>query len=248
MGGMPVERRAECPSCGRPVRLTEPELIEKRGFCAVCDTRFDVLPDMLLGDGPMRSLAVTRVSPSALREGPPSTRIQVHGEGGQREVTWHPSRAVAVPMAVFVAVWMGFSSFIFGRFPGFGPFVFVPAIFAVVGVVIGARAVYGMFGAEKVRIENGRLIWTRGVGPIVQTREARLADITDVRLVERERGAQNGGRRFDTVLHVGLLGAPPIEMAGWAGFDRHEVDWLREHIAAAVREARRLPAAPGDGS
>src|SRR5262245_37646092 len=96
---MSVERRAQCPGCGRPVRLTESELIEKRGFCAVCDTRFDILPETLLGDGPMRAQAVTTLVPSTLREGPPSPRINVAAAlPGQREISWHPGRAQAFPI------------------------------------------------------------------------------------------------------------------------------------------------------
>ena len=237
-----MERRAECPSCGRQVRLTEAELIEKRGFCAVCDTRFDILPDMLVGDGPMRALAVTRVVPSALREGPPTPRIHVSGEGGRREISWHPSRAAAVPAAVFVAVWIGLSSFIFGKMPGLpGPFMLVPVLFVIAGGWIGLRTLFGLFGVEKVTIENGRIEWTRGVGPFVQTRAARLADVSDVRLIERDRGGQSSRRVVDTTLHVALLGAPPIELCSWVGFERHEVEWLKEHLGAAIREARRLP-------
>src|SRR5215813_8370638 len=70
---MPIERTAKCPQCGRPVRLTEDELVAKRGFCAVCDARFDVLPDLLVGDGPMRSLMVPQVA--ALSK-PPTSKLQ----------------------------------------------------------------------------------------------------------------------------------------------------------------------------
>src|SRR5262245_35675916 len=59
---MPIERTAKCPQCGRPVRLTEEELMSKRGFCAVCDARFDLLPELFIGEGPMRSLVVPQVA------------------------------------------------------------------------------------------------------------------------------------------------------------------------------------------
>src|SRR5262249_54188605 len=70
---MLIERTAACPQCGRMVHLTEPELVTKRGFCAVCDARFELVPDLFVGDGPMRSLTVPRLgehqpAPSRMKE------------------------------------------------------------------------------------------------------------------------------------------------------------------------------------
>src|SRR3990172_6472024 len=68
---MPIERQGTCPGCGKPVRLTEDELVQKRGYCAICDTRFDIQPGMLEG-GPFRggdALALARDTR------PPSGRV-----------------------------------------------------------------------------------------------------------------------------------------------------------------------------
>jgi hypothetical protein len=37
-----LERWGNCPRCDRPVRLTDPELEAKRGFCARCDAEFEI--------------------------------------------------------------------------------------------------------------------------------------------------------------------------------------------------------------
>jgi hypothetical protein len=53
-----IERVATCRRCRRPVRLLEDELVDQRGLCAVCDARFDLMPESFLGEGPLRALAI----------------------------------------------------------------------------------------------------------------------------------------------------------------------------------------------
>jgi len=43
-----LERQGRCPTCQGLVRLSGDELIEKRGFCAVCDAGFDITPATLI--------------------------------------------------------------------------------------------------------------------------------------------------------------------------------------------------------
>ena len=78
-----VERRVSCPYCKTPTRVTEGELIDKRGFCAWCDARFDLVPEMFVADGPHRTVAMVASSLPALA---PTARIAVARDAEDREV------------------------------------------------------------------------------------------------------------------------------------------------------------------
>ncbi len=49
-----LERHGRCPRCGGRVRLNRDDLIDKRGFCVVCDVGFAVTPDTLGARPPIR--------------------------------------------------------------------------------------------------------------------------------------------------------------------------------------------------
>ena len=47
--------------------------MSKRGFCAVCDARFDLLTELFIGEGPMRSLIVPQVAEMSK---PPTSKMR----------------------------------------------------------------------------------------------------------------------------------------------------------------------------
>ena len=86
--------------------------MDKRGFCAVCDARFDILPETLVGDGPMREMGLVEVASGALSEWPPTEQFRSVSLGpGQREVSWSPSRSGARLTVLFTCVWCLFLVF-----------------------------------------------------------------------------------------------------------------------------------------
>src|SRR5262249_2368582 len=96
---MAVERRTNCPRCFASIRLTRDELANKRGFCALCDARFDLLPEMLVGDGPLRSLTMIQAADLAQ---PPTSRMAELVAAGQppRYVIRQAARRRGYPLPI----------------------------------------------------------------------------------------------------------------------------------------------------
>jgi hypothetical protein len=242
---MPIERRVDCPSCGRDIRLTEAELADKRGFCALCNRHFDVVADMLLGDGPLREQAIARVAPSVLREAPPSRKIHVVGTSELRWRIGHPAFAFTcvVGLAIMVgAPILSVVSFLRDPHP---MVIIVPALFFLFGALFFGFGVWFGFGEERVIVGGGVLRWMRGIGKRTKTKVVPLTDVNDVRVAEQTRSDSEGRVSRWYALHVGRVGQPPLELGG---FERHEAEWVKEYLAAAIREALRPAARPAPAS
>src|SRR5512138_1471119 len=86
-----MEREVHCPQCGQPIRMTEQKLAIKRFFCGACQARFDILPELVVGEGPMRHLTVAEVQLSPAPS--PSKRMEVTETESEVSVDIRPDRA-----------------------------------------------------------------------------------------------------------------------------------------------------------
>src|SRR5215470_13510906 len=129
-----MERLVKCPSCTREIRVTEEELLDKRGFCARCDARFDLLPEMFLGDGPNRSLEVVGAK---LPDIPPSGKISVErAADGTETITIASAKPFPAYNLLFSIFWLGILVFFCSKAlrSGNAMAILFPLFFIAIGV------------------------------------------------------------------------------------------------------------------
>src|ERR1041385_8280513 len=104
-----MERRVSCPFCKATTRVTEGELIDKRGFCASCDARFDLVPEIFMADGPHRTVAMVASSLPALA---PTSKMSIARDTDDHEViTVSSARPFPIQLGLFTVFWLGFLVF-----------------------------------------------------------------------------------------------------------------------------------------
>jgi hypothetical protein len=231
---MSIERRIQCPSCAREIRLTEAELADKRGFCALCDARFDILPDMLVGSGPMRALAVPRVVLN-LNE-PPGQSLERVASGADTDLVIRAPRGNAAVVGflggltgliAFVSLWTAE--------------IDVPMVFWAILATFGAGVLLGilwcLFGEERLAVRPGGVLHSRGLGPL--RRETRLPGSHHLRV---DTLALPANSHYPLSHRVSIRGEEGEILYGkLLGLDEQQADW----VALAVRKA--LADAKGEG-
>jgi hypothetical protein len=246
---MAVERTVKCPSCTRETRLTEDELTTKRGFCAACDARFELTPEMFVG-APFRAIEVIgakQVAPPThlitVQETPEATTFRVRPEVGFQSVFMMIWSVLAIGMGIMV---IGTAHF-------FNP---VAVIFPLVGLTLGCFALYRVAGEERIAIAGGKLRRERrllgrtlpSLGQMVEsTQEVALDEIQSFRIAR----SNFGKGQTNAHIKVGTTGRP-LKIGTFLGHDEEALEWLIRSFERSLRERRiaaRRAAQPqlGDG-
>lgn len=248
---MGIERTATCPECGRAVRLTEQELLVKRGFCAVCDARFDILPELLLGEGPLRTLEVVQVSDSAQ---PPTRYMRVlPTKGDETHIRIRPRpRVRSFILGAGFSVWFAsiFPAFwhVFGRIWGHGPLFLLLFVGMVGGMgALGGKALFHLAGVEEVTIEGRHLRRRRSLFGLGFTQSVPLEEVE--RFVVKD-AVQSPFDRTNTLRHsyprldqpkmVQLIrrGEEPLRIGADLGHSEEAMNWLCRRLERGLRLAR----------
>src|SRR5688572_15748152 len=111
-GAMATERTLPCPSCKHEIRVTTEELADKRGFCALCGTRFDITIDMIDGASPFRAAETVALVPASP---PPSVRIERAAGRVTIRLRTSPPRAKTVGLVALSGLMLVLV--FWGRFP-----------------------------------------------------------------------------------------------------------------------------------
>jgi hypothetical protein len=231
-----LERRVKCPQCRREIRLGEAELADKRGFCAFCDARFELLPDHFLGNGPLREVPLARAQ---LTVGPPpSVRLR---DESPTVLLLRPMRALAVNLVAGVAIWLGALALI-DRLPLSSPDNIFGTLFPLLWIALGSPvyclALWALLGWERVEIADGTLRVRRGLaGLAFSTRTTRVDGTLQLNAREGD-GHTRGGRRTIRYLSVASVPDPTIRIGNWIGLDPDDFDWLKAALAQRVAAAR----------
>lgn len=232
-----IERRVACPSCTREIRVTETELLDKRGFCPACDARFDLLPEMFIGDGPMRSIEVVK---SALPDVPPSGKIFMQGSN-LVVATAKPFPAHTLAFSVFwygfLAFWMTMAARSSLMFAAFG-LIFV--FFGLIPLRGALREIRGRatleLGPTMLAVEQrGALLTWRDDVAWEDIVAARCEEAPVPTMNRQKNTAPEMGQRLAIIRR----GAEPIYVAEGLGHTRDALHWVAAKIEQTARVARR---------
>lgn len=239
-----MERRVSCPVCKTPTRVTEGELIDKRGFCAFCDARFDLVPEMFVAEGPHRTLAVVAASLAAVA---PTSKMVVARDPDDHEViTVSSARPFPFHMALFTMFWFGFLALWYATAlanPRLEVLLF-PLIHVAAGVSIARKVLRDVRGRERLRfgdealtIERRGALWTR----------THRVSYDDIRAARVEEQARSTWERRSSLFSSGApdqrvlllrAGADPMYVASGLGHRADAAGWLAARIEGNARSAR----------
>lgn len=244
-----MERQVSCPFCRTATRVTERELIDKSAFCASCHTRFDLVPEMIVADGPYRTVAMVSASLPAL---PPTSKIAiVRGADDHEAITVSSARPFPIQTGLFTIFWLGFLVFWYANVLARGSLVMLafPLVHVAVGVGMARKVLHDVRGRERLRFGDDALT-IEGRGALrTRTRSVRYDDVVAVRVEEQprsmwERNSFWQSRPSDQRVLLLRAGAGPVYVASGLGHNADAAAWLTARISRAVWSARRsAPAA-----
>jgi hypothetical protein len=234
---MAVDRRARCPSCARLIRVTEDELVEKRGFCAVCDARFDITPERLEGATPHRENALVPVRP--VPPSLPSGRLVVTREAnGEAQLVVRGSKLpglLTAPVSALLCWKLIDGLYWYGLSPM--DLLLIPVVALAVGLPL-----WSLFGRERLRVHAGGLTWTRELlGVRLARREAAGSATLTVEHPGEVGGLASGPA---TYLRVRADGQLALEVGHGLLLGASDAAWARGWLSATL-SSRALP--PADG-
>lgn len=237
-----IERQVSCPYCKTPTRITRCELIDKRGYCASCDARFDLVQELFLADAPYRATSMVASSLPALA---PTGKMAIARDDDDHEViTVSSARQFPYRESVFGAAWFTMLALVCAHAgTGFDATLIVIALFQATVVAMTARgvlrAVRGRdrltFGQAALRLEQRGALWTR-------TSCVPYEDIVAVRVEPQPPSAFTRNLSPESLHHRVLLeraGADPLCVADSFGHYFDSAAWLAAQIDRAARSARR---------
>lgn len=199
----------------------------KRGFCAVCDARFDLLPELFIGEGPMRSLMV----PQAAELSKPPTSKMREIETGHFLVKQAGANSMTVAFALTSVMFtFGGILMLLGR----GPRFFGVTMLTMAGL-IGVICAWFAASSEEVRVEAGRIIVRRGIGRFVRTTQRPLADIERFSVSSL---ATSNNQVFRVVKGI-IPGEDPLVIGAGLGHSEEAMTWLARRLEKALREVRK---------
>jgi hypothetical protein len=214
-----MERWASCPECQRSVLLTESELEAKRGFCAVCDSLFEIrVGEVRDEEHPFRALAPVELAPLSAQ--PPRWLIETR-EGGVPGLQIIARRAAGWILPAIVSVMsvalIGSGAEVVGDVMG-------SVAWLLFGLALGARALR----PARLELRDGHLCY-RSAGGLRWTRIP-VGEIRSVSPESRQiRVSWRGGEKV-----IGrLLGHGEPTML-WVA------QWIEQQLANAARPVRAL--------
>jgi hypothetical protein len=239
-----MERQVSCPFCKTPTRVTEGELIDKRGFCAWCDARFDLVPEMFVADGPHRTAAMIASSLPALA---PTSKMAIARDTDDHEViTVSSARPFPLRLGLFTVFWVGFLVFWYANAiarPDLVSLVF-PLLHVAIGVGMARKVLLEVRGRERLRFGDDALTLVRRGALLIRTRSVRYDDIVAVRVEAQprpiwERNSFWSSRPSDQRVLLLRAGADPVYVADGLGHSVDAAAWLAAWIERTARSARR---------
>jgi hypothetical protein len=222
---------ATCPKCDRPVRLTEEELSDKRGFCANCDARFTITPEVLEA-GPFRDGQVVTLEAEAR---PPTAFIRDVSDGDTVGFELRPSYRKAAWIGVFFAfVWWGFLIIWYRRAAASGDLAMLlfPVLHVGAGLFLVYWVVFMFAGRETVTLADGVLSTARGVGPLRRRRRVPLAEIHEIRAATQVSSSRSG-QVTSWVAKVLRPGAEPLLIGRHLQLSEEAIRWLAHRLDEA---------------
>jgi hypothetical protein len=240
-----IERLVSCPFCKAPTRVTGGELIDKRGFCASCNARFDLVPEMFIADGPHRSVTMVASSLPALA---PTGKMSVTREAGEREViTVSSARPAPVMLGLFLVFWFGVLAVWYAQAIASPSLVLLgfPLLHVAAGLAIARKVLRDVRGREQLSFGDDALIIEQRGALLTRTRRVRYDDIVAVRIEAQPRSMwERNSFMFSSGSpeHRVLLlrsGVDPEYVASGLGHHADAAAWLAARIEATARDGRQ---------
>ena len=239
-----IERQVSCPFCKSPTHLTEGELIDKRGFCAFCDARFDLVPEMFVADGPHRTVAMVASSLPALA---PTGKITVARDADDLEViTVSSARPFPLMNALFGVFWFAALAVWYANAiaqPSFSLLVF-PLIHVAAGVGLARKFLKDVRGRERLTFGDHALTLEQRGALMTSTTRLPYNDIVAVRveLQPKSMWERNSLSSSSTPPDQRVLllraGADPTYVANGLGHQADAAAWLAARIESTSRTIR----------
>ena len=198
----------------------------KRGFCAVCDARFDLLPELFIGEGPMRSLMVPQVA-ELLK--PPSSKIR---EVRPNDFLLQPAARQAAP---FLLISLVLAVIAFGIAMGHAP-LFVPIVFVAAAMSFAIAMTWNFGSSEQITITRDEFVVSRGVGKLRRTIRRPLNCIEGC--IVSNQLARNT-QVMSYVVKVLIPGEDSLVIGQNLGHSEEAMAWLARRFEKALREARK---------
>jgi hypothetical protein len=240
------EQWVACPGCRENIRLTEEELETARGFCAICEARFDVTADVVSGEGPFR---VAEAALALVPTTPPSGRIAVRETDGGSEIAIRPGpmparlvfRAASAAPALVVPI--------VAPMLGFSPFVVVFMGVVLIPVCVfnypTARRYLRAIAREKLTVDAHGFVIERRILGWPRRRRIAFADVQKAQVVDRPPDIQfyaswSKKEEEPPIPHAELVlrGGETIVLAHGMHHDRVTLEWIVATIERAARRAR----------
>ena len=238
-----MERDVHCPQCGRLIRSTEQKLAIKRGFCGACQARFDILPELVVGEGPMRQLTVAEVQLSPAPS--PSKRMEVTETESEVSVDLRPDRAAGTVPAVFSALGLAYLVLCGVDILFFHGSAYQNLVLLLVGILwlvyYGPRAMWPLFGRERVRIDRASVVHEVALEPFVRWRAEPMTQPFAATTSHKPQNKWSLSPRSDgNEWTVSLMteGERAVEIARGAKLSENEADWLFDFIIVRIGQVR----------
>jgi hypothetical protein len=204
---MSEARTTACPLCGEPAIVVGER--PPRGRCVACDLDFDLLPEIAVGEGPMRELPVLLAA-----SGPPPTRhialLDSH-PGALRLRVDQAGPSVPAVVALFVAC------FVLPALSGQWEMLSIPLAALCASLVVS----WWVFGREEIEITSERLTLRRGA--LLRGKE-RSVGLGEVETLLPPKGLLGGPR-------LRLREGGTIEIGRGLGHRRESLAWLARRVS-----------------
>jgi hypothetical protein len=225
--------------------MTERELLDKRGFCPVCDARFELGPGLLLGDGPLR--AIDMVAAQAVEA--PSQRVSQREQAGELTVSIAPpGPSLETGRLLICAVaWWAFLLFWYTAvLHSSGPlqllFLIFPIGHVAAGVAMLWQLLWDLFGREELSVAPAGLSRRRALLGLGRERQVPLAEVDRLELAEPgeriDSGRQRKTKRPQLLVH--RRGSEPLVIADH-GLSTETLRWVQQRLGRALEAERRRP-------
>jgi hypothetical protein len=234
-----MNQRTSCPRCGESIRLTREELADKRGFCTLCDARFDLRYEMMVGVGPLRLLpfvqAVELAAPS-IRSNRRMMEITAPGRPTRymiRPVPWLSNAMLPANQHWGTALLAGG---LFGK-----------AAFFPTAALLLLSLLFSLFGREEVVLDGEHLTLCRGIRWLSRKTRVPFQSIEGFSVISRVGVPSLRSERLRSpgaLIQVLRAGQEPLQIGAGLDHDENAMQWLSDRLEHAVHIARIRDRAP----